>query len=571
MTFGFDQLGLSDDLVQVVSQMGFEEPTPIQSAAIPVLLTGQDVIGQAQTGTGKTAAFILPMLQSIIQGERIEPEGIHGLVLAPTRELAIQVASAASALARGSNLRVLPVYGGQSYTVQTRQLQRGVDIVVGTPGRLLDLMRQGALDLSAVRFMVVDEADEMLEMGFIEDVETILAETPEERQVALFSATMPIAIRRLAERYQKNPHTISITPEKRTVAGIEQRYCWVKEDDKLDALVRVLNVEEVTSALIFTRTKARAQDLADELFQQGFSAEALHGDLNQARRELVLNHFRRGSTTLLIATDVAARGLDIDNVSHVFNFDYPHDEEAYIHRIGRTGRAGRTGTAVTFLTPRERRRPAQIEAFSGQPIKPFNIPTRAEMAARRDDRLANRLAEALQSDPEAVAEDTIIRLLREKGLRMNDIAAAALKLLRAGEPALPERDLIAPVMEKQRPAKTAAAPRENFAAPVAAKKKGGKIDKNPARQLTVDLDRLQDERMIRLRMNLGSAHGLRPSDVVGAIASETSIPGKAIGDIEIHRDFTFVHIARPLVKRVLKASTGQYSVRGKPVMMTLAY
>ncbi len=347
MVSSFDALGLNSEFVQAVEKMGFSEPTPIQKSAIPFMLEGRDVIGQAQTGTGKTAAFMLPLLQ------RLGPSSKHvqALVLAPTRELAKQVADAAEQLGSTTKAKVLAVYGGQSYSIQIRALERGVDVVVGTPGRLLDLMERKVLSLSHVHTLILDEADEMLAMGFIEDVEMILKELAEERQIALFSATMPQAIQSLANRYLKEPARISVSPERMTVADTEQRYYRVYEESKLLALTRLLETEEVGSALIFTRTKARAQELSDELIRLGFGCDSLHGDLSQERREQVLNKFRQGHISIMVATDVAARGLDIAGVSHVFNFDIPADAEDYVHRIGRTGRAGKKGIAITFLTP----------------------------------------------------------------------------------------------------------------------------------------------------------------------------------------------------------------------------
>ncbi|HPS41655.1 MAG TPA: DEAD/DEAH box helicase [Anaerolineaceae bacterium] len=341
----FDDLGLQPEYLEAVERLGYTQPTPIQVETIPALLQGRDVVAQSQTGTGKTAAFMLPILQ------RLEPGmgSVQALVLAPTRELAKQVADATEGFARETRVRVLAVYGGQSYEVQFKALKRGVDIVVGTPGRLLDLIHQGKLDLSHVRTLVLDEADEMLEMGFIEDVELILNEMPDEKQIALFSATLPEPIRKLASKYLDHPEKISVSPNQLTVAETEQMFCRVREETKLAALAALLETEEVSSALIFARTKARAQDLADELLRRGFSADSLHGDLNQSRRELVLNRFRKGTVTLLVATDVAARGLDISDVSHVFNYDMPADAEDYVHRIGRTGRAGKKGVAITLL------------------------------------------------------------------------------------------------------------------------------------------------------------------------------------------------------------------------------
>jgi ATP-dependent RNA helicase DeaD len=444
MELSFRALGLLPELMQSVEMMGFETPTPIQQAAIPALLEGRNVVGQAQTGTGKTAAFALPLLQKILSAGPAEKGKIQALVLAPTRELAMQVADATGRMAAGTHVRVMAVYGGQSYEIQKRRLSRGVEVVVGTPGRLLDLIRQKALDLSQVQYLVLDEADEMLEMGFIEDVETILAEITGERQTALFSATLPDAVRKLADRYVSDPERINVSPTQETVAETEQRYYRVRDENKIEALTRLLEIESVKSALVFARTKARAQELADELAQRGFPAEAMHGDLSQAQRETVLNRFRKGQVTILVATDVAARGLDIEDVSHVFNFDVPGDAEDYVHRIGRTGRAGKKGIAVPFLHPRDRVRRKEIEAYTHQPMVEFTLPSRDEIQARRDERFIQKMYEQLMHGaPDR--EMTLVAQMVEMGVDPADIAAAAIKMARAGERDIPAQDIREPV------------------------------------------------------------------------------------------------------------------------------
>jgi ATP-dependent RNA helicase DeaD len=579
MVSPFEELGLQPQFVQAVEKMGYDQPTPIQLAAIPALLGGRNVLGQAQTGTGKTAAFALPLLQQIQPGSKAP----QALILAPTRELAIQVAEATGKLAGESALRVLAVYGGQAYRIQTRQLERGVDVVVGTPGRLLDLIRQKYLDLSQVRYLVLDEADEMLEMGFIEDVETILKEVPEERQIALFSATLPPAIRKLADHYLSDPQQITINPSCMTVAETEQRFCMVHEEKKQTALTRILEVEEVGSALIFARTKARTQELSDELNRRGLPAGALHGDLNQDRREAILNRFRQHSITLLVATDVAARGLDIENVSHVINYDVPNDPEDYVHRIGRTGRAGRKGIAITLLTPRERRRLKMIEGYTKTKIVEQSAPTREQVLANRDQRFLQRISDQMAKKSDTSRERAILAQLSENNIDLAEIALAAIRLARATESAIPAEEIALPAFEPSSSRARREAEKHADIRPYTDNKKAGKgmpqpvyknepfdpFKKSKASPL-LRWDKRQQTGMVRLKMNLGNAHGLRPSDVVGAIASEVGIPGRAIGEIEIKRTHTFVEISENHVRQVLAESTGQYQLHGKPVLLKLA-
>ncbi len=556
MVSQFENLGLQPRLVHTVEQMGFEEPTPIQLAALPALLEGRNVIGQAQTGTGKTAAFMLPILQQLQPQKGV----VQALVMAPTRELAIQVAEATERMAQNSPIQVMSVYGGQSYSIQIRQLKRGVDIVVGTPGRMLDLINKKLLDLSQVRFLVLDEADEMLKMGFIDDVETILSEVPEDRQTALFSATLPKPIRKLAEKYLTNPYEITINPKRMTVAEIEQRYYQVRKEGKLEALIRLLEVEDVKSALIFARTRAGTRELADELMRRGYPADTLNGDLDQDKRELVLNRFREGVITLLIATDVAARGLDIEDMSHVINFDIPEHPEDYVHRIGRTGRAGRTGVAITLLTPREQGRLRRIEGFTKQAIKACQVPTREDILARRDQRFLERLTEQLGKG-KISHERALIAQLSETSFDMIEIAAAAIQLARANEGSLAMIDVSQPV-EKPHSTRSSSHKAGTRAASSPKKSKRSNKDKSNRKRDQRDAD------MVRLKLNLGNAHGLRPGDVVGAIASEVGIPGRAIGEIDIHTKHTFVDVSEKHVRQILKQSSGQYSLRGKPVMLT---
>lgn len=560
MVLQFQDLGLQDQYVRAVRKMGFVEPTPIQQAAIPALIAGRDVIGQAQTGTGKTAAFMLPLLQGLNPSAR----AVQALVLAPTRELAKQVAEAGTQLGQETAVRILAVYGGQSYTIQKRAIGRGVDVVVGTPGRLLDLMHQGELDLSQVNFLVIDEADEMLEMGFVDDVESILKELSAQRQIALFSATMPDAIRKLANRYLATPEKISVNPEHITVAETVQRFYRVREENKFAALVRLLEVEDISSGLIFVRTKVRSQEVSDELNRIGFPADALNGDLNQGRREQVLGRFRQHTLKLLVATDVAARGLDIENVTHVINYDFPQDAEDYVHRIGRTGRAGKTGIAISLITSRERGIQKQVIAYTRQPVEESAIPTIEDVEKHREARLIKKLSDQLIAGV-TPTERKLVESLNEQGLSSIEIAVAAIRLIRAGESKLHQIDLSEPVREEkykhldERRSQTA-------------KQREGWNEKHERRAPKSGHRRSggREAGMVRLWMNLGNQNGIRPSDVVGAIASEVGIPGKAIGEIEILADHTFVDISEQHVHRVLTESTGKYQLRGKAVLLRLA-
>lgn len=534
MTTEFISLNLHPQLVQAVSELGYTAPTPIQSRVIPLMLTRQDVIGQAQTGTGKTAAFSLPLLHNLTPGLG-HPQG---LIVVPTRELALQVARAIHDYGRFREVRVLAIYGGQPYHRQIHRLQKGVDVVVGTPGRLIDLMEQNALDLSRVQTVVLDEADEMLSMGFVEDIERILKETPNQRQTALFSATLPPEIRSLADRYLRQPHSVTLQHTQLTVAAIEQRYYLVQESDKLAALTRLFEVEPVTSALIFARTKVGTGELANELTVRGFPAEALNGDLSQDAREQVLNRFRNNQIKVLVATDVAARGLDIEDISHVFNYDLPLDPEVYVHRVGRTGRAGKTGVALTLLTPAEYWRLRKIEQFARQTITRAALPTVADIQAQREGQLMEKMGMWLRRG-RCTREKEIVSQLLAEGHDLIDIAAAALKLARAEEKQRP----IAPVNEavevvgRERERKERNRENGRSAAP-----------------------RQREQGMVRLMLNAGKAHGLRPNDVVGTIAYHANIPGSTIGAIRIQDQHTWVDVPESFVAQVLGKS-GSYRVR----------
>ena len=542
----FALLNLHPQLVQAVEDLGYTEPTPIQSEVIPAMLAGKDVIARSQTGTGKTAAFALPILQNLSAAEK----SVQCLVLTPTRELALQVADAMKSYGQHQRVKILAVYGGQAYGPQIRSLKQGVEIVVGTPGRLIDLIEKKALDLGSVTTVVLDEADEMLSMGFIEDIETILRETPAGRQTTLFSATLPSRIRGLADRYMHDPQSIFVQQKEMTVKTIEQRYYVVNEPDKAAALTRLFEVEEITSALIFTKTRVSTGELANELTVRGFPAEALNGDLNQDARERVLNRFRENQIKVLVATDVAARGLDIDDISHVFNYDLPNDPESYVHRVGRTARAGKNGIAITLVTPKERHAIRRIEAFTKHKLEQAFIPTHEEIAAYRESKLLNQVTVWLRRG-RCQQEQTLVAKLVEEGHDPLLIAAVALKIARAEEKQRP----IAPISEVRdvQPGKSARPERSG-------NRKG---DRNwgPVSH---------ESGMVRLSFSKGKAHGIRPSDVVSTIARFSKVPGSSIGKIHIQEKCTLVDVPEQFAEQVL-AKAGAYQLNKQPIQIVLAH
>ncbi len=553
MTEEFITLDLRPELMRAVSEVGYTEPTPIQSAIIPLMLGGADVIGQAQTGTGKTAAFALPILNNLKTGQK----HVQALVLCPTRELALQVSLAFSAYGQFSDVRVLAVYGGQPYGPQITRLNQGVDVVVGTPGRMLDLLERNCLNLGRVQTVVLDEADEMLSMGFIDDIETILAETPVERQTALFSATLPGPIRRLADRYMHNPQPVTIQREQVTVAAIQQRCYIVNGKDKLAALTRIFEMEEITSALIFVRTRLATGELANALTARGFTAEALNGDLNQDARERTLNRFRKNQVKVLVATDVAARGLDIDDISHVINFDLPDDPELYVHRIGRTGRAGKTGIAISLVAPPEKRLLRQVEAFAHQSIKRADLPTEDDILVHREERLMNLVKVWLQRG-RCRRERELVESLVAAGHDPLEIAAVTLKMARGEE----KQRSIAPIslVLDHRPDRLVQARRER-----------GKTSKTrrPSGRFEEPGNHSHESGMVRLSLNLGKKHGIRPNDIVGTIAFHADIPGSVIGKIFIQEKHSLVDVPEAMAEQVL-ANTGNYRIRQQPVSVKLA-
>ena len=564
MTTEFTHLDLDQELEQAVNDLGYSTPTKVQDQVIPLLLEGKDVIAQSETGSGKTAAFALPILQNLETG--ISPRNVQALVLAPTRELAIQVANAINKYGSHLNVEVMAVYGGQRYDTSKRRIRNGVDVIVGTPGRLQDLMRQGLLDLSSVHTVVLDEADEMLSMGFIEDIENILSQTPDERQTALFSATMPKSIRVLADKYMHDPQTVMVLEKQMTVASTEQRFYLVNEKDKLAALTRIFEVDEIGATLVFTRTRAGSGKLAADLIQRGYAAEALNGDLAQEARIHVLNRFRSGQVKVLVATDVAARGLDIEGISHVVNYDIPNDPEAYVHRIGRTGRAGREGIAISLVPPRDRFQINRIERYTKQKIEQAQLPDETQVYAHREDKLIHKLTVWLERD-RSKREQEIVEQMMAEGHDPVRIAAAALKMARIEENQSP----VEKIGEVNMTERSKGSRRERS---LGSKGKGKNSRKPADRQQYSRGGRSTittvEEGMVRLSLERGRQHGIRPGEVVGTIASCANIPGSAIGKIMIQDDQTILDVQEEYVSRVL-GHTGSYSFRDyKNVMIKRA-
>jgi ATP-dependent RNA helicase DeaD len=528
---GFQALGLSDGLVATLTSLGYEEPTPVQRETIPLMLAGGDLLAQAATGTGKTAAFALPLIQTLsgASGKR----QTCAVVLVPTRELAMQVSEAIHRYARGTRLSVVPVYGGSSMQQQIRALDRGADIVVGTPGRVLDHIRRKTLHLEAVRVLVLDEGDEMLDMGFAEDIETILEETPETRQTTLFSATMPARILKIAERHLRAPKRVTIAREK-TAAGkmprVRQLAYIVRRAQKPAALDRILEMEDPTSAIVFCRTRLEVDTLTETLNAHGYRAEALHGGMEQRQRDAVMNRVRSGKTDLLIATDVAARGLDIEQITHIVNYDVPAAPESYVHRIGRTGRAGREGTAITLAEPREHRLLRSIEQLTKQKIEEATVPTVADLKARRLELTRASIRERLVAGDYDDTRVVVESLAQEFDLF--DVAAAAIKML-DGREGQDGRDGLE---SRPEPSLRPSSPPHPSSL------------SNPT----------------RLFIGAGRKAGIRPGDLVGAITGEAGVTSKSLGAIEIADNFSLVEVSEDDADSIVKAMKGA-SLRGKKV------
>jgi len=613
-TVTFADLGLGEALLATLAEVGYESPSPIQAATIPPLLEGRDMVGQAQTGTGKTAAFALPILARM-DLSKTKPQA---LVLAPTRELAIQVAEAFQRYAaKLPGFHVLPIYGGQSYGPQLGGLRRGVHVVVGTPGRIIDHLERGSLDLSQLTTLVLDEGDEMLRMGFIDDVEAVLKKTPPTRQIALFSATMPAPIRRIAQTYLQNPIEISIKSKTTTGANIRQRYWWVSGLHKLDALTRILEAESFDAMLVFTRTKQATEELAEKLKARGFSAAAINGDIVQAQRERAIQQLKDGKLDILVATDVAARGLDVERISHVLNYDIPYDTEAYVHRIGRTGRAGRSGEAILFVTPREKRLLQTIERATRQPIAEMQLPSVDAVNDRRMEKFKQRIGETLAGGDLGVFQQLIEQYQSEHNVPAVEIAAALARMVQGNAPLLlkapergerthaareferTERGERAPVRREREPARGAprhrddapassfrrkaessssmverkeldpGIPRSSETRPSMAAPRVRRDDESRDRRTTAKpphseidaAERPQREPKRRegpdpgfetFRIEVGHDHGVKPGNIVGAIANEAGLDSKHIGRIDIREDHSFIDLPEGMPSDVFK-------------------
>jgi ATP-dependent RNA helicase DeaD len=581
----FAELNLPSFLLETLSRVGYEKPSPIQQETIPALLEGHDIVGMAQTGTGKTAAFALPILAKI----DVNNPSTQALVLCPTRELAIQVAEAFQTYAEGiRGFHVLPVYGGQEMGRQLQALRRGVHVVVGTPGRLLDHLNRRSLNLSTIKTLVLDEADEMLRMGFIDDVELILQQTSSDRQVALFSATMPTQIRHVAEKYLRNPIEVKIKTATSTNADIEQFYWLVQGTNKLDALTRMLEVEEFEGMIIFVRTKNSTQELADKLNARGFSAAALNGDMNQQLRTRTVEQLKNGQLDIVVATDVAARGLDVERISHVVNYDIPYDNEAYVHRIGRTGRAGRSGKAILFVAPREQRMLQSIERTTRKKITRMELPTRGDLILRRSQQFKDTIAGALENDNLDFFRALIAEFCQEQQCSMEDAAAAMAWLLQKDRPLEPSVKDVgasesgygkAPSASSGAAPAKARAPRKESAetfesdeAPRPTRSKPPMRDSSPrltqedifahefaereekprVRRERTQTEDGEDVGMERFRIQVGHEHGVTPREIVGAIANEGGIEGRYIGRINIYDSHTTIDLPEGMPEDVFK-------------------
>lgn len=555
-TITFNDLNLPEAIIKVVAEMGYEVPSPIQAQTIPLLLKGQDVLGLAQTGTGKTGAFALPLLANI----DLSIKKPQVLVLAPTRELAIQVSEAFQSYSRHlQGFHVMPIYGGQSYNIQFKQLNRGPQVVVGTPGRIMDHLKRKTLDLSGLTTLVLDEADEMLRMGFIDDVETIMQDMPEKHQTALFSATMPDQIKRITKRYMNNPTEVKIKAKTSTVENIEQK-CWiVRGVNKLDALTRMLETEEFDGAIIFARTKTATVELAERLEARGYRSAALNGDMNQQTRERTIARIKSGSLDILVATDVAARGLDVERLSLVVNYDIPTDTESYVHRIGRTGRAGRKGKAILFAAPRERRLLKAIERATRQEITIMDLPSRDEVTKTRIESFQTQLFSICESEDLTFYRSLFEQIENSTEIDDLDLAAALLFLAQKDKPLQPQEEKFVEPRSNDRGFdrgdRNDRGPRgrreRNDRGPRGERnERGGDKPRGRGRPTDVELE--------TYRLEVGRAHGVQVKNIVGAIANEADINSRFIGDIKLNDEFSTIELPKGMPEKTMKHLEGVY-------------
>lgn len=529
VSLGFEELGLAPAVFKAIRQAGYERPSPIQARMIPHVMSGEDVIGQAQTGTGKTAAFALPILSNI----NLRSSKTQALILAPTRELAIQVAEACQVYAsQMKGFHVLPVYGGQDYRTQLRSLKRGVQVVVGTPGRVMDHMRRGTLKLDDLQTLVLDEADEMLRMGFIDDVEWILQQTPEQRQICLFSATMPAPIKKIATKYLSDQIEITIKSKTTTVEAIRQRFWVVSGRQKMDVLTRLLEVEEFDGMIVFVRTKTATLEVAEKLGARGFATAAINGDMAQKAREHTIDRLKRGKLDILVATDVAARGLDVERISHVINYDVPHDTESYVHRIGRTGRAGRKGDAILFISPREKRLLQAIEKATRQKIEKLRLPTTEDINNQRIARFKQRITDVLEAGDTDICHQIIEQYEQEHNVSTREIAAALARLVQGDEPLLMKDN---PSGEKRHDH-------------LKDRSQSGKRGTRPASRPVGELE----EGMERFRIEVGREHEVKPGNIVGAIANEAGIDSQYIGRVHIEDRYSLVDLPEGMPRETFR-------------------
>ncbi len=553
----FADLGLSPPILEALSRKGFEEPTPIQALVIPALLRGErDLIGQAQTGTGKTAAFALPLIERLVPGAG----HVQALVLAPTRELAVQVCEEIVSLRGNPRLSVAPVYGGQAYSEQFRRLKQGVDILVGTPGRILDHLERGSLKLDQASYLILDEADEMLDMGFQEDIEKLLAQINPDRRMLLFSATMPDRIRQIAETNMKNPELLAVKSPQLTTSLTEQIYFEVTESDKFEALCRILDLEDDFFGMIFCRTKIQTDDLARKLGDRGYGAEGIHGDLSQSQRETVLKKFKSRRINILCATDVAARGIDVEGMTHVINYSLPQDPEAYVHRIGRTGRAGREGTAVTFVSPEEYRKLAFIERVSKTRIRKERVPAVNEIIALKKDRLVHQLEESLEQDPLPLLEELADDLLKERDAKT--VLAAVLQRFASEDfdetSYAPVRDLFERPKRETRPDSRSESRFD----------RGSGFDRSQGfdRGMSGRNDRGEGPRgKARLFIALGRRDGLSPKKLVELLETKGGVPARFIDDAAVLEEFSFATVSFRDAEALVQAFHSQ-GRQGKPLI-----